>query len=59
MADEQSQAWWDELKSTEMPRNWCCRLIIEAGLEGIVAEDPTGKIHRLKANYCPHCGRKI
>lgn len=54
--DKKSEEWWKELKNLEKAK-WCCDLSKQ--LEMWQCEDFNHVFHRLKFNYCPHCGRKI
>jgi hypothetical protein len=57
-SDPESQTWWKELKAHKKG-NWCCRLFMEAGVEWVQCETWDLRFHKLKLNYCMHCGRKL
>lgn len=58
--DPETLKWWAELEDKSLSElNWCCRLIVETGLEALQWNDYTGEIHNVYINYCPKCGTKI
>jgi hypothetical protein len=57
--DGESREMWREIRSLVQEEGWCCKVIREIGLEGLQCETFDFRFHRVKLNYCPHCGKKL
>jgi hypothetical protein len=58
IGDPETRIWWKELKAFEKG-DWCCEFFKELGLEWLQCETWDSRFHRLRFNYCPHCGTRI
>ncbi|VAX30192.1 hypothetical protein MNBD_NITROSPIRAE02-897 [hydrothermal vent metagenome] len=58
--DPETTKWWVELEDKKLSElSWCCRLIVETGLEALQWFDSTGEVHNIYVNYCPKCGTNL
>jgi len=56
--DPRAQDLWKEFKAFDKA-DWCCEFFKELGIEWLQCETWDFRFHKIRFNYCPHCGRRI
>ncbi len=61
IGDSSTLVLWTDLRNHLAGENWCCSAIKESGIEFLPIEEtcPDFIMHRIKINFCPHCGQRL
>ncbi|MEW6116263.1 MAG: hypothetical protein AB1553_05115 [Nitrospirota bacterium] len=59
--DSSTLILWADFRRYHIKDNWCCTAIKESGIEFLPVEEiyPDFSLHRIRINFCPHCGQRL
>ncbi|MEW5745633.1 MAG: hypothetical protein AB1805_09400 [Nitrospirota bacterium] len=59
--DTSTLSLWTDFRRYHIKENWCCLAIKESGIDFLPLEEvyPDFSLHRIKLNFCPHCGQRL